>query len=222
MKPYWSIIVRDVMLAFRSGGSGLQAVAFFALTVLLFALAVGPDIDLMKRIAGPVLWTGALLATLISLDQIYRADREDGSLDVLIEATDLAAGVAIAKSVAHWLTTALPLILITPVLGVLLNINSGTVGPILASLVIGTPGMSLLGSFAAALSVSLPRASVLMSIIISPFYVPFLIFGAGAVSASIEGGPQFGANLMLLGASSLFALVISPLASAAALRFNQE
>lgn len=210
------------MLAFRSGGSGLQAVAFFALTVLLFALAVGPDIDLMKRIAGPVLWTGALLATLISLDQIYRADREDGSLDVLIEATDLAAGVAIAKSVAHWLTTALPLILITPVLGVLLNIDSGTVGPILASLVIGTPGMSLLGSFAAALSVSLPRASVLMSIIISPFYVPFLIFGAGTVSASIEAGPQFGANLMLLGASSLFALVISPLASAAALRFNQE
>lgn len=222
MRSYRAIIIRDVTLAFRAGGSGFQAVAFFALIILLFALAIGPDTNLMTRISGPILWTGALLATLISLDQIYRADREDGSLDVIIEATDFLAGVAIAKALAHWLTTALPLILMTPILGILLNVESGTIGPIIVSLLIGTPGLSLLGAFAAALSVSLPRASVLMSIIISPFYVPFLIFGAGAVSASVEAGPQYSANLLLLGASSLFALVISPLASAAALRFNQE
>ena len=221
MTPFWSIIARDVTLTFRAGGSGLQSASFFALTVLMFALAIGPDLALLSKIAGPVLWTGALLSTLISLDQIYRQDREDGSLDVLMEAADPLVGVAIAKSVAHWITTGAPLIMITPILGILLNLDFQVVAPILLSLAIGTPGLALLGGFAGALSVSLPRAGILMSIVIAPFYVPFLIFGSGAVSASIENAPELGANLMLLAACSLFALVVAPPASAAALRFNR-
>lgn len=222
MTSFSAIVARDLQLAFRSGGGALQAVTFFALTIVLFALAIGPDLPLISKIAAPVLWTGALLSTQISLDRIYRADREDGSLDVLIETSDILFLTALAKALAHWISTTLPLLVATPVLGILLNLESALTSPLLLSLLIGTPGLSLIGSFAAALTVSLPRAHVLISIIVSPLYVPILIFGAGAAIAGGEGDPQFGANMMLLAASTLFAAIISPLASAFALRSNMD
>lgn len=222
MSALSAIIARDLRLAFRAGGGSLQAVAFFSVVCVLFALAVGPDIPLISRIAAPVLWTGALLATLISLDQIYRADREDGSLDVIIATSDELALTAAAKAAAHWLSTGLPLVIATPLLAILMNLERDAYFPLLVSLLIGTPGLSLVGSFAAALTVALPRASLLISIIVSPLYIPILIFGAGAASAGAAGDPQFAANLKLLGAATLFAAVTAPLASAAALRSNLD
>lgn len=222
MSALAALIARDLKLAFRAGGGSLQAVAFFAIVSVLFALAVGPDIALISKIAAPVIWTGALLATQISLDQVYRADREDGSLDIIIATSDELALTAGAKALAHWLSTGLPLILATPLLALLLNLGGPALGPLILSLLIGTPGLSLIGSFAAALTVSLPRASLLISIIVSPLYIPILIFGAGAASAGAAGDPQYGANLSLLGASTLFAAIVAPLASAAALRSNLD
>lgn len=222
MSALSAIILRDLQLAFRAGGGSFQAVGFFSIVCILFTLAVGPDIALITEIAGPVLWTGALLATLISLDQIYRADREDGSLDVIAATSEELALTAAAKAAAHWLSTGLPLILATPLLAILLNLTADAYFPLLMSLLIGTPGLSLIGSFAAALTVSLPRASLLISIIVSPLYIPILIFGAGAASAGAAGDPQFAANLKLLGAATLFAAVTAPLASAVALRSNLD
>lgn len=217
-----AIIMRDLRLAFRAGGGSIQAVAFFSIVSVLFALAVGPDIALISRIASPVLWTAALLSTLISLDQVFRSDREDGSLDVIASTSDELALTAAAKATAHWLATGLPLILATPVMAILLNLDAGAYAPLLLSLVVGTPALSLVGVFAAALTVSLPRASLLVSIIVSPLYIPILIFGAGAASAGAAGDPQFAANIKLLGAATLFAALTAPLASAAALRSNLD
>ena len=222
MRALSAIIIRDLRLAFRAGGGSFQAVAFFAIVSVLFALAVGPDIVLISRIAAPILWTGALLATQISLDQIYRADREDGSLDVIIATSNELALTCIAKAAAHWLATGLPLILATPILSIFLNLEAKALLPLLLSLLIGTPGLSLIGSFAAALTVSLPRANLLVSMIVSPLYVPILIFGAGAASAGASSDPQYAANLQLLAAATLFAAITAPLASAAALRSNLD
>lgn len=217
-----AIILRDVRLAFRSGGGSFQAVAFFSVVCVLFALAVGPDLTLMSKIAAPVLWTAALLATLISLDQVYRADREDGSLDVIIATSDELAVTAAAKAAAHWLSTGAPLIVATPLLAILMNLSASAYLPLMLSLTIGTPALSLIGAFAAALTVPLPRANLLISLIVSPLYMPILIFGAGAASAGAAGDPQYAANLKLLGAATLFAAVTAPLASAAALRSNLD
>jgi len=217
-----AIILRDMRLSFRAGGGSFQAVAFFSIVSVLFALAVGPDLSLMSRIAAPVLWTAALLATLISLDQIYRADREDGSLDVIIATSDELALTAAAKAAAHWLSTGLPLIVATPLLAILMNLKAEAYLPLIFSLLIGTPGLSLIGSFAAALTVALPRANLLIALIVSPLYMPILIFGAGAASAGAAGDPQYAANLKLLGAATLFAAITAPLASAAALRSNLD
>jgi len=222
MNGFVAIIVRDVMLAFRAGGGALPALSFFALTIVLFALAVGPDLALMSEIAAPVMWTAALLATLISLEQIYRPDREDGALDVLVEASDVLAITAFAKAVAHWISTGLLLTAATPVLAILLNIDGDAVWPLVLSMLVGAPALSLIGAFAGALTAALPRAGLLIAIIVSPLYAPVLIFGAGAASAGATGDPQYSANLALLGATSLFAAIFSPLASAAALRFNLD
>lgn len=217
-----AIILRDVRLAFRAGGGSFQAVAFFAVVCVLFALAAGPDLALISRIAAPVLWTAALLATLLSLDQVYRADREDGSLDVIIATSDELALTAAAKAAAHWLSTGVPLIAAAPLLAILMNLEADAYLPLMLSLAIGTPALSLIGTFAAALTVSLPRANLLIALIVSPLYMPVLIFGAGAATAGAAGDPQYVANLKLLCAATLFAAVTAPLASAAALRSNLD
>lgn len=222
MRALSAIILRDLKLAFRADGGSMQAVSFFAIVIVLFALAIGPDIPLISKIASPLLWACALLSTVISLDQIYRADREDGSLDVIVATSEELVVTCVAKAAAHWLSTGLPLILATPALAILLNLEAGAYGPLILSLLIGTPGLSLIGAFAAALTVSLPRASLLISIIVSPLFVPILIFGSGAATAGAGGDPQFMSNLMLLGASTLFAAIFAPLASAAALRSNLD
>ncbi len=220
MSGFSAQISRDVRLAFRAGGGASLGIAFFFLVAVIFAFAVGADRDLIARLAAPILWTAALLATLVSLDRIFHADAEDGSLDVMIETSDSLALAVIAKAAAHWVSSALPLLLATPVLALLLNLPREGYLPLLMSLAVGTPGLSLVGALTAALTLPLKRASVLAAVLALPLFAPILIFGAGAASAGLAGEPSFPAILMLQGAATLFALIVAPLAGGAAIRFN--
>lgn len=217
MSVYTAIIMRDLRLAWRAGGGAPQGMIFFALITVFFSIAIGPDLALMSAIAPPIIWSAALLSAQLSLDQIWRADQEDGSLDILLETSDLLPATASAKAIAHWIASLAPLALIAPLLGLLLNLPANLYMPLTLSLLIGTPALSFIGAFAAALAISLPRAGLLTAILTGPLYIPVIIFGAGALS-----GPNAVPNFLLLGAYSLFAAIFSPLAAAAALRFNME
>ena len=220
MSGFFAIIRRDTALAMRSGGGAPLGVVFFALVILIFAFAVGADRTLISRLAAPIVWTAALLAALVSLDRIFQADVEDGALDILIETGDELAFVVLAKAIAHWLTAAAPLLLATPVLALLLNLPAEGFAPLLASLLIGTPGLSLIGTLSAALTLSLRRGGVLAAVLAAPLFAPILIFGAGAAEAGISGAEAYPSTLMLVGAATLFSLIVAPLAGASAIRFN--
>jgi heme exporter protein B len=209
------LLRRDLALAARIGGSGLLAVVFFVILISMVPLGVGPDGALLAKIAAGMIWVGVVLASLLSLDRLFQADYEDGSLDLLMLSPMPLPSLVLAKCLAHWLTTALPLIVVAPLLGVLLNMPPDRFVPLIVSLLVGTPALSLIGAIGAGLTVGLRRGGLLLSLVVLPLCVPTLIFGVGAV------GPLGGsANLMLLGAVSLVFLVVSPVASAAALRLN--
>ena len=220
MKAFAAIVARDLALAFRAGGGGLQTVVFFALVATVFALAIGPDVDRLSQIAAPILWAGALLSALVSLDRIFQADFEDGSLDVLVETAEVLEVRVLAKAIAHWAGSCLPLIVAAPLLAILLNLPAQGFWPLVASLLVGTPALSLIGAVAAALGLAMRRASVLMSILAAPLYTPALLFGVAAAEAGAAASPAYGPAMMLLGAVSLIALIVAPLAGAAAIRFN--
>lgn len=222
MKRLMAIFERDVTLAFRTGGGALNSVAFFALTAIIFALAIGPDRARLSESAAPILWTAATLAAMLSFDRILQADFEDGSLDALIESGDLLSLVALAKAFAHWVSTLLPLILATPVLGLLLGLPAHAYFPLMASMVIGTPALSLFGALASALALSLRRASMLITILTAPLLTPAIIFGVAAANAGARGDALFGPALMLLAAMTLFGVLVTPAATAAAIRFNTD
>ena len=222
MNAFVAIISRDVALGFRAGGGAMQAAMFFALIVLVFALAIGPEPARLATLAAPILWAGALLSALVSLDRIFQADFEDGSLDVLVETAELPELRVLAKAAAHWLSSLLPLIVAAPLFALLLNLPAAGYGPLLLSLLIGTPAGSREARRAAALTLALRRASILVSILAAPLYAPVLIFGVGAAEAGAAASPSFGPTLLLLAASSLFTLVFAPLAGAAAIRFNMS
>ncbi|TNE64668.1 MAG: heme exporter protein CcmB [Alphaproteobacteria bacterium] len=218
---FMAVLARDMRLAWSQGGTGTMALSFFLIAVTLFAFGVGPEPQVLSRIAAGVIWVVALLACLLSLDRLYQADFEDGSLDDLALSPLGLAGVAGAKILAHWLATVLPLILITPLLGLFMHLGADGYLVLIASLMIGTPALSLIGSIGAALTVSVRRGGVLMALLVLPLYVPTLIFGVGAVDAALNMVTPM-ENLALLGAVSLVALVIGPIASAAALRLALE
>jgi heme exporter protein B len=222
MSAFAAIVARDLRLAFRAGGGAVQAVMFFALTIIIFALAAGPDRARLALLAVPAIWTGALLAAMLSFDRLFQEDQEDGALDALLETADPLALAVIAKAVAHWLSTLLPLIAASPLLALLLNLPGEAFGPLVLSLAAGTPALSLLGALASAITLSLKRASVLMTILTAPLLTPVVIFGVAAANAGADGDPRFGPTLMILAAFSLFACVFAPLAAAAAIRFNTE
>ncbi|MCJ9428114.1 heme exporter protein CcmB [Kordiimonas marina] len=216
-----AILMRDIRLAWSQGGTGTMALSFFMIAVTLFAFGVGPEPQVLARIAAGVIWVVALLACLLSLDRLYQADYEDGSLDDLALSPLGLTGVAAAKILAHWLATVVPLILIAPLLGMFMNLAPEGYGILLLSLLVGTPALSLIGSIGAALTVSVRRGGVLMALLVLPLYIPTLIFGVGAVDAAM-GMVGSSANLALLGAVTLVALAIGPFASAAALRLALE
>ncbi len=213
------LLARDLRLAVRAGGGFGLALAFFLIVITLVPFGVGPGSDQLAVIAPGILWIGALLACLLSLDRIFQADFEDGSLDVLATAPLPLEGITLAKTLAHWLTTGLPLTLVAPILALLLNLPSHAQGTLFLSLAIGTPALSMIGAFGAALTVGLKRGGLLLSLLVLPLYVPTLIFGADAVRRAVDG-QTVTTPLMLLAVISLGSIALLPFVSAAVLRIN--
>lgn len=213
---------RDIALAFRAGGGAFQSVLFFALAALIFALALGPDTALLSRLAAPILWAIALLSALVSLDRMFQADFEDGSLDAIVETADALELSVLAKALAHWIAAGLPVIAATPAVALLFNLAPEAYGPLFVSLLVGTPALSLVGAVGAAVAMGLRRASIMVAILSAPLYAPTLIFGVSAAEAGAAGGPQFVPSLMFLGAITLLAALIGPIAGAAAIRLNMS
>jgi heme exporter protein B len=213
------LFMRDIGLAVRSGGGFGLALIFFLIVVVLIPFALGPDQSALALVAPGVLWLGALLACLLSLDRIFGLDYEDGSLDLLASSPLPLESVYIAKAAAHWLTTGLPLALAAPLLGVLLNLSFDAGMALCFSLLLGTPALSLIGAFGATLTLGIKRGGLLLSLLVLPLYVPTLIFGAQAVRSASLGQP-FDVPLVLILAISLGAVAILPFASGAALRIN--
>lgn len=221
MTTFLQIVTRDVRLAFRQGGATMLVVVFFVLAVALFPLGVGPETAVLRRIAPGVIWVAALLAAMLSLDRLFQVDFEDGSLDQLALAPLPLELVAAAKCLAHWISTGLPLVVISPLLGVLLELNGEAYGALLLAMAAGTPSLSLVGGIGAALTVSIRRGGVLLSLLILPLYIPVLIFGTGAIDAAATGLGG-GAHLLVLAALLAAALALAPWAIAGALRLNLE
>ena len=212
-----TLIVRDLRLALRQGGDAAVAVMFFVLCAVLFPFGVGPEPNVLARIAAGVIWVAALLASLLSLERLFLVDHEDGSLEQLALAGLPLELVVLAKTIAHWLVTGLPLLLAAPLLAVLFGMATDGFGALLLALLLGTPALSLIGAIGAALTLGARRGGVLMALLILPLYIPVLIFGAAAVDAALSGlTPR--PHLLILGALLVAALPLAPLAAAAALR----
>jgi heme exporter protein B len=214
-----ALLVRDLRLAVRAGGGFGLALAFFLIVTILVPLGVGPEARLLAEIAPGILWVAALLSALLSLDRLFAIDREDGSLDLLALSPLPLEGVVIGKAAAHWLTTGLPLTVAAPVFGLLLNLPPGGHFWLVATLFLGTPALSVIGAFGAALTVGLKRGGLLLSLLVLPLYVPTLVFGAETVRRGAEGLPAQ-TTLILLAAVTLGAGALLPFAAAAALRAN--
>ncbi|WP_099827632.1 heme exporter protein CcmB [Oceaniglobus indicus] len=213
------LVARDLMLAVRAGGGFGLGVAFFLIVVTLVPFAMGPDTTRLSVIAPGVLWLGALLACLLSLDRMFALDFEDGTLDLLATAPIPLEGVVAAKALAHWLTTGLPLTLVAPMLAVLLNLPAQGFTWLVVSLALGTPALSMIGAFGAALTVGLKRGGLLLSLLVLPLYVPTLIFGAEVARRGAEG-MMVSTPLALLAGVSGSVLALLPFAAAGALRVN--
>jgi heme exporter protein B len=210
---------RDIQLALRAGGGFGLALAFFLLVAVLVPLGVGPVPATLALIAPGILWVGALLACLLTLDRIFALDFEDGSLDLLATAPMPLEGVVLAKAAAHWVTTGLPLALISPVLGILSNLPAGGYIWLVLSLAIGTPALSIIGAFGAALTVGIKRGGLLLSLLVLPLYIPTLIFGAEVVKRG-GAGLAVAEPLLLMAGITAGAVALLPFAAAAALRVN--
>ncbi|MBC7133569.1 MAG: heme exporter protein CcmB [Roseovarius sp.] len=214
-----ALLTRDLRLAIRAGGGFGLGLAFFLIVVVLVPFGVGPQSALLSTIAPGILWLGALLACLLSLDRILALDWEDGSLDLLATSPLPMEGIVSAKALAHWLTTGLPLVLAAPVLGILLNLPVAGFGWLVASLALGTPALSVIGTFGAALTVGLKRGGLLLSLLVLPLYVPTLIFGAEVARRGAEG-MALTTPLALLAGITCGTIALLPFASAAVLRAN--
>lgn len=217
MIRFLEIVRRDLRLALRQGSDSIMVVTFFVLTVVLFPFGIGPETGVLERVSAGVLWVTALLASLLSLDRLFQTDYEDGSLELLVLTPTPLEVVVIAKVVAHWLTTGLPLLVAAPVLAVLLHMNAEGFATLMLTMAIGTPVLSLIGGIGAALVLGARRGGVLLSLLILPLYVPVLIFGVGAIDAAV-GARDATPHLLILGGLLAAALPLSPWATAAALR----
>jgi len=214
-----ALLTRDIRLAMRAGGGFGLGLSFFLIVVVLVPFGVGPQSALLSKIAPGILWLGALLACLLSLDRIFALDWEDGSLDLLATSPLPMEGIVSVKALAHWLTTGLPLVLVAPVLGVLLNLPEAGFLWLTLSLALGTPALSVIGTFGAALTVGLKRGGLLLSLLVLPLYVPTLIFGAEMARRGAEGF-ELTTPLLLLAGITCGTIALLPFASAAVLRVN--
>ncbi len=220
-RAFGALIRRDLRLGLRHGGDSLQPVLFFVLALALFPFGVGPAPEILARIGVGVIWVLALLAVMLSLDRLYQADAEDGSLELLALGALPLELVALGKCLAHWLTSGLVLVAVSPLLALLMQLPAKAQGVLALALLLGTPTLTLIGSIGAALLIGARRGSVLLALLVLPLYIPVLIFGVSAVEGEVMGlggRPQ----LLILAAMLLAALALAPLASAAALRLALE
>jgi heme exporter protein B len=218
---FLGVLRRDLQLGIRKRSELLNPILFFILVVSLFPLGIGPAPGLLGEIAPGVIWVAALLATLLSMERLFRSDFEDGALEHLLLSPHSLSLLVLAKVLAHWLVTGLPLILVSPLLGVLLHMPVEAIQVLPLTLLLGTPILSLLGAIGVALTVGLRRGGVLLTLLVLPLYVPVLIFGTAAVAAAAAGLPVSG-QLALLGDMLALALTLSPLATAAGLRISAD
>lgn len=217
MSALLALVRRDIRLALRQGMDSLMVVMFFVLAVVLFPFGVGPEPNVLARIAAGTIWVAALLASMLSLERLFQNDHEDGSLELLSLSPVPLELVVVAKVAAHWLTTGLPLIVAAPLLAVLMNMNADGFLALIGALALGTPTLSLIGAIGAGLILGSRRGGVLLSLLVLPLFIPVLIFGVGAVDAALQGLPS-AAPFLFLGGLLLAALALAPFAAAAAVR----
>lgn len=218
MSAIAAIIRRDLQIAMRVGGGALIGVLFFLTVVVLMPFALGPDTNLLRRIGPAILWLGAMLASLLTLERLFTADFEDGSLDLIVMGHMPLELVVAAKALAHWIAAGIPLIVAAPILGLLLNLDTSATLAVALTLLVGTPALTFTGMIGAALAVTLRRGGLLLAVLILPLSIPILIFGVAASNAAIVGPLPFGAPFTILCALTLVSIVIGPFAAAAALR----
>ncbi len=220
MTAFTALLTRDLRLAVREGGALGTALGFYLVVVAMLPLSVGPDLNLLARIAAGILWLALLLAALLSLPRLFEVDHEDGALEVMAGAPlplELAAG---AKCLAHWLSTGVPLALTAPLLGLMLNLDLAAYPVLLVTMLVGTPAISFIGAIGAALTLRSRRGGLLIAVLVLPLYIPTLVFGIGAIEASVLGSGAFWPSFLILAAISLASLVLGPLAAAAAIRLQ--
>ena len=216
-----SLVARDLTLASRVGGSGLLSLVFFLMIVALVPFALGPDLNLLARIGPAILWLSAVLATLIGLDRLFQADEEDGSLDLMTAAPVPFELVVLAKVIAHWLTTGLPLALASPLFGLLVALDGTAMAATALTLLVGTPALTFVGAVGAALTASIRRGGLILAVLVLPLMIPTLIFGVSAAQSAVGGTVPFATPLTILSGLSLIAAVVGTFAAAAALRWSE-
>ncbi len=214
------LYIRDLRLSIRAGGGALTGILFFLAIVATIPFGVGPDLNLLARIGPAILWIGALLASLLGLDRLFQADREDGSLDLLVLSDDrhMLALTVLVKCLAHWTGSVLPLIVASPLLGLFMNIEPAGLGAAALTLLVGTPAITFVGAVGAAVAVALPRGGLMISVLILPLTIPVLIFGVSATYGAVNDPAPFMQPFLILCAITLFLAVIGPVAAALALR----
>jgi heme exporter protein B len=217
------LMQRELRIARRIGGAASVGVVFFLCLVALTPFAIGPDLALLGRIGPAILWMAALLATLLGLDRLFQADRDEGALDLLMMSDTPLEVIVMIKCLAHWLVTGLPLVIASPFFALMLGIDPSALGPIVASFLIGTPALTLIGAIGAALTVGLRRGGLLLAVLILPLSVPVLIFGTATAESASEGAAvSFVTPFLVLCALTLIALATAPFAAAVALRQSQD
>lgn len=216
---FTAVVQRELTLAFRHRGELLNPLLFFVIVITLFPLGIGPELNILQRIAPGIIWVAALLSTLLSLDSVFRSDYEDGSLEQMVLSPQPLTLIVMAKLFAHWALTGLPLLIVAPLLGGMLAMPVDTIPTLVATLALGTPILTLVGAIGVALTVGLKRGSALLSLLVLPLYIPLLIFAASAVDTMASGLPITG-HLLLMGALLVFTVTFSPFAISAALRIS--
>jgi heme exporter protein B len=215
-----ALYLRDLRLGIRAGGGALTGIVFFLALVATIPFGVGPDLNLLARIGPAILWIGALLASLLGLDRLFQADREDGSLDLLLLAGDrhMLALTVLVKCLAHWTASVLPLVIASPLLGLFMNVEPVGLGAAALTLLVGTPAITFIGAAGAAVAVALPRGGLMISVLVLPLAIPVLIFGVSATYGAVADPAPFLQPFLILCALTLFLAVVGPVAAAAALR----
>ena len=216
---FLDMLRRDLLLAMRRRSELANPLLFFVMVIVLFPLGVGAEPKLLEQMSAGVVWVAALLAALLTLDSIFRSDFEDGTLEQILIGAHPVSVLVLAKVIAHWLVTGLPLLLVAPVLATFLGMNPDAIGVLMLSLLLGTPVLSLIGSIGVALTVGLRRGGVILSLLVLPLYVPVLIFGAAAVDSAAAGLPVIG-QMYIMAAFLALAVTLAPMAAAAALRIS--